>query len=151
MRFASRKERNRFDDGAFVEYNKDVAKKGEERMNNDKERRIMEKMIARCERIEAILKEYGRDFNVFLTDVAFQDACCMNVIRIGDLVGQLSAELKARRSLGPWAQIRAASDYLTRDYDAAEPELIWETLRQDVPTLRGVLLEILAENELDAG
>jgi len=53
--------------------------------------------------------------------------------------------------LGPWAQIRAASDYLTRDYDAAEPELIWETLRQDVPALRGVLLEILAENELDAG
>ncbi|MBQ6829024.1 MAG: DUF86 domain-containing protein [Thermoguttaceae bacterium] len=120
-------------------------------MNNDKERRIIEKMVARCERIEAILEEYGRDFDAFLTDVAFQDACCMNVIRIGDLVGRLSDELKVRRPSAPWAQIRATSDYLTRDYDAAEPELIWKTLRQDVPALRGVLLEILAENELNAG
>ena len=121
-------------------------------MNNDKERRIIEKMVARCERIEAILKEYGRDFNGFLTDVAFQDACCMNVIRIGELVGRLSAEPKARRSLlGPWAQIRAASDYLTRDYDAVEPKIVWKTLRRDVPALRGVLLQILAEKELNTG
>lgn len=112
---------------------------------NDADKRIVLKTVARCERIEAILEEYGRDFDAFLTDVAFQDACCMNVVRIGELVGRLSDELKERWAAIPWAQIRAASDYLTRDYDAVEPEFVWETLRQDVPALRGVLLEILAE------
>ena len=120
-------------------------------MNNDNERRIIEKIVARCERIEAILKEYGREFNGFLTDVAFQDACCMNVIRIGDLVGRLSDELTVRRPSAPWAQIRATSDYLTRDYDAVEPKIVWKTLRRDVPALRAVLLEILAEKELNVG
>ena len=112
---------------------------------NDADERIVLKTVARCERIDAILEEYGRDFDAFLTDVAFQDASCMNIIRIGELVGRFSDELKARRPAAPWAQIRAASDYLTRDYDAVEPKIVWETVRRDVPALRGVLLEILVE------
>ena len=37
------------------------------------------------------------------------------------------------------------------DYGNVKIEYVWNTVTRDVPALRGVLLEILAENELDAG
>ena len=117
---------------------------------NDKDYRTVSKMIEYCDAVSAFLDGMN-DLEAYRGDARTRYACDMCVIRIGDLVGRLSDELKARRPSVPWAQIRAASDYLTRDYDAAEPEFVWGTLRQDVPTLRGVLLEILVENELDAG
>ena len=118
---------------------------------NDKDSRTVSKMIEYCDNVASFLDGLDDNFEAYRVDVRTRYACDMCVIRMGELVGRLSDELKARRPSVPWAQIRAASEYLTRDYDAAEPELIWETLRQDVPALRGVLLEILAENELDAG
>ena len=112
---------------------------------NDKDYRTVVKMVERCEKIDAILEKFKRDFDAFLTDVAFQDACCMNVIQIGELVGRLSDELKDSYSSVPWAQIRAMRNFFAHDYGSAEPEFVWETLRQDVPALRRVLLEIIAE------
>ena len=108
-------------------------------------------MIEYCDNVASFLDGLDDNFEAYRGDVRTRYACDMCVIRIGELVGRLSDELKARRPAAPWAQIRAASDYLTRDYDAVESKIVWETLRRDVPALRGVLLEILAEKDLNAG
>ncbi len=112
---------------------------------NDKDYRTVSKMIEYCDNVASFLDGLGDNFEAYRADVQTRYACDMCVMQIGELVGRISDELKASRPSVPWAQIRAASDYLTRDYDVAEPEFVWETLRQDVPALRGVLLEILAE------
>ena len=112
---------------------------------NDRDYRTVVKMVERCEKIAAILEKFECDFDAFLTDVAFQDACCMNVIQLGELVGRLSDELKARRSDVPWAAIRGLRNLFAHDYEAANEQMVWQTVTRDVPALRGVLLEILAE------
>ncbi|MBR4833709.1 MAG: DUF86 domain-containing protein [Thermoguttaceae bacterium] len=53
--------------------------------------------------------------------------------------------MKDSYSSVPWAQIRAMRNFFAHDYGSAEPEFVWETLRQDVPALRRVLLEVIAE------
>ncbi len=112
---------------------------------NDKDYRAVLKMVERCEKIDAILEKFERNFDVFLTDVAFQDACCMNVIQIGELVGRLSDELKARREDVPWTAIRGLRNLFAHDYESANERIVWNTITQDVPALRRVLLEIAAE------
>lgn len=118
---------------------------------NDRDYRTVLRMVARCEKIDAILERFERSYELFGTEVSFQDSCCMNLIQIGELVGRLSDELKERRSEVPWVKIRAARNLFAHDYDSVDAESVWETVTRDVPALRGVLLEILAEKDLNAG
>ena len=69
---------------------------------NDRDYRTVLRMVARCEKIDAILERFERSYELFGTEVSFQDSCCMNLIQIGELVGRLSDELKERRSEIPW-------------------------------------------------
>lgn len=40
------------------------------------------------------LTHLGRSYDKFCTDLLVQDACCMCVIQIGELTGELSDEIK---------------------------------------------------------
>ena len=54
-----------------------------------------------CQRIADNLERYHRDFSAFESDYLFQDACCMCVVQIGELVGALSDEVKAKAPTFP--------------------------------------------------
>ena len=79
---------------------------------------MLEKIIAYCQRIEANLDRFDHSYDAFISDVMFQDACCMCVIQIGELVGSLSDSAK---SLYP----------------------SWETLLHDLPALKSACVGIL--------
>ncbi len=59
-----------------------------------RDRIILGKIIEYCQRIEDNLKRYRYDFNAFEGEHIFQDACCMCVVQIGELVSQLSEDKK---------------------------------------------------------
>lgn len=51
---------------------------------------ILQKIVAYCERIAENLARYNRSYEAFEKDHMFQDACCMCVVQIGELVSQLA-------------------------------------------------------------
>ena len=53
---------------------------------------VLRKIIMYCRRIADNLERYHHDFSAFENDHLFQDACCMCVVQIGELVSQLSIE-----------------------------------------------------------
>ena len=112
---------------------------------NDRDYRTVVKMVEYCDDVASFLNEFSDNFEAYCADVRTRYACDMCVIQIGELVGRLSDELKDSYSSVPWAQIRAMRNFFAHDYGSAEPEFVWETLRQDVPALRRVLLEVIAE------
>ena len=112
---------------------------------NDKDYRTVSKMIEYCDNVASFLDGLGDNFEAYRADVRTRYACDMCVMQIGELVGRLSDELKERWSDISWAQIRAMRNVYAHDYGNVKIEYVWNTVTRDVPTLRGVLLEILAE------
>ena len=51
-----------------------------------RDRLILQKIVLYCQRVADNLECYHHDFSAFEQDYLFQDACCMCVVQIGELV-----------------------------------------------------------------
>lgn len=96
----------------------------------------MERIVAYCKRIDSNLSRYDRDYSAFMGDEMFQDACCMCVIQIGELAGELSDEAKALNSAIPWRVIKDTRNFYVHAYGSIDLASVWETLVNDIPELR---------------
>lgn len=66
----------------------------------------------------------------------FQDACCMCVVQIGELVSQLSDEVKAQNRSIPWRIIKDTRNFYVHAYGSIDISSVWNTLVQDIPALQ---------------
>lgn len=88
-----------------------------------------------CQRIADHLDRYHHDFSAFESDHLFQDACCMCVVQIGELVSQLSDEVKRKNSAVPWRVIKDTRNFYVHAYGAIDITAVWDTLEHDIPAL----------------
>lgn len=103
----------------------------------------MQKIVQYCQRIQDNLDRYDRRFDAFQTDHLFQDACCMCIVQIGELVGQLSEETKAQSSAIPWRAIKDTRNFYVHAYGSIDVASVWETLTNDIPALRAACEELM--------
>ena len=52
----------------------------------NRDRLILNKIIGYCDRVRDNLNRYQGSYEAFQQDYLFQDACCMCVVQIGELV-----------------------------------------------------------------
>ena len=96
---------------------------------------ILQKIIMYCRRISDNLERYDHDFSAFENDYLFQDACCMCVVQIGELVSQLSDGVKRKNSAVPWRIIKDTRNFYVHAYGAIDIAAVWDTLERDIPAL----------------
>lgn len=106
---------------------------------------ILQKIISYCCRIADNLERYHYDFSAFENDYLFQDACCMCVVQIGELVSQLSDDVKRRNPAIPWRVIKDTRNFYVHAYGSIDVSSVWDTLKQDIPGLKSACEAILAE------
>ena len=82
------------------------------------------------------MERYHHDYAAFVSDYLFQDACCMCVVQIGELVGQLSDEIKQSSPAIPWRVIKDTRNFYVHAYGAIDLPSVWDTLNSDIPALR---------------
>lgn len=104
---------------------------------------ILEKIVLYCRRIADNLERFHHDFAAFENDYLFQDACCMCVVQIGELVAQLSDVVKAENKDIPWRVIKDTRNFYVHAYGSIDVPSVWETLDQDIPALEKACEEIL--------
>ena len=90
--------------------------------------------------IAGLLEEYNYDFSAYQTTIAFQYACNMCIIQIGELVTRLSDEFKERYPDIPWKAIKGMRNIHAHDYENVDLEVVWNTLNHRVPELKEKLL-----------
>lgn len=96
----------------------------------------MEKIIAYCGRIADNLARYHNDYDAFQTDYLFQDACCMCVVQIGELAGQLTEETRKQSPGIPWRVIKDTRNFYVHAYGSIDVPSVWHTLTEDIPALK---------------
>ena len=110
-----------------------------------RDRLILQKIVLYCQRIADNLERYHHDFSAFEQDYLFQDACCMCVVQIGELVSQLSDDVKARNKAIPWRIIKDTRNFYVHAYGAIDIPSVWDTLLHDIPALKTACEEILTQ------
>lgn len=101
-----------------------------------RDKRILEKIIFYCKRIHSNLQRYQFNFDLFQSDYLFQDACCMCVVQIGELVSQLSDEAKRQNTSIPWRIIKDTRNFYVHAYGSIDLSSVWTTLTEDIPALQ---------------
>ena len=97
---------------------------------------LLKKIIDYCDRIRDNLERFQYSYEAFQTDHMFQDACCMCVVQIGELVSQLSDNTKAAAAYVPWRIIKDTRNFYVHAYGDIDVSSVWETLLNDIPALR---------------
>ena len=67
----------------------------------------------------------------------------MCVVQIGELVGQLSDEVKQQNRAIPWRIIKDTRNFYVHAYGAIDIPSVWDTLNHDIPALQSACETIL--------
>lgn len=97
-----------------------------------KDKIIIQKIMQYCKDIGEIIYRFGDDIQAYKSDLAYQYACSMCIIQIGELVGQISNELKNERQEVPWKLIKDMRNIFAHDYARVDNEMMWDTLKKSV-------------------
>lgn len=94
---------------------------------------------------EAILS-YVRDItcDAFVQDRMRYSAVIREFEIIGEAVGKLSEELKGCYPEIPWQDIKDFRNLLVHEYFGVDLEIVWNTIRNDLPILLGAVRKIVS-------
>ena len=67
----------------------------------------------------------------------------MCIVQIGELVSQLSDEIKAENRAIPWRVIKDTRNFYVHAYGSIDISSVWNTLTQDIPPLQIACRDIL--------
>lgn len=82
------------------------------------------------------------DFDDFKTNELLQDAIIRNIEIIGEASKKISNNLKQTYFEIPWKAIAGMRDKLVHDYMGVDIEVVWKTIKQDIPYLQNLIAKI---------
>lgn len=96
------------------------------------------------EAIEAVL-EYtaAMSFEQFVSDRKTIDAVIRNFIIIGEAASHLPEDFIAMHSDLPWREMRDMRNIAVHEYFAVDNEIVWETLKKNLPPLLLLLRQLI--------
>jgi uncharacterized protein with HEPN domain len=94
-------------------------------------------------RIESYVN--GVDKPVFLANDMMQDAVVRQLEIIGEAARNISEEMQEEHPELPWFEMRAIRNKIVHDYLEINTEIIWDTVKNDLPALRPQIAKLLGE------
>lgn len=93
--------------------------------------------------IESYVKDLSED--IFFDSIQAQDSVIRRLEIIGEAVKNLPEDFKASYSKIPWQKIAGMRDNLIHEYFGVDADLVWNTIKQDLPVFKTKIEQILAE------
>jgi uncharacterized protein with HEPN domain len=81
----------------------------------------------------------------FLENLMMQDAVMHQIEIIGEASNNISDEFQDKNSQLPWMQMRAIRNKIVHDYRGINLQIIWDTVKKDLPALKLHVQELLGE------
>ena len=93
------------------------------------------------------IEDYLRDItkDSFLQNHMMQDAVMHQIEIIGEASNSVSDEFQDQHPELPWMQMRAIRNKIVHDYREINLDVIWDTVRNDLPMLEKQVRKVLGE------
>lgn len=117
---------------------------------NDRDARIVRKILAYCEQIEETHRFFHEDQEQFLDErfgFVYRNSVAMPILQIGELAKQLSAEFRAESRAIPWRAVAGMRDIFAHHYGAVDPLELWNSSHGDIAEMKNTLEKYLAGGE----
>lgn len=107
------------------------------------------------DRVEDIIQAVERvltytqsmDSDTFARDQRTIDAVVRNLEVIGEASTHIPADVQERYSDVPWREMRTMRNLLSHAYFTVDTDVVWKTVREDLPGLVASLPKVLGEDE----
>lgn len=104
---------------------------------------IIGKILDYCIQLEEACDMFDNDYNVFVSNSVFKNACCMCILQIGELCKLISEELRKKENTVPWKEWCGIRDVFAHQYSNLDYESAWGTIQYDLPELKAAVSEIM--------
>ncbi|HDH45380.1 MAG TPA: DUF86 domain-containing protein [Thermococcus sp.] len=96
--------------------------------------------------IEKIKKYTAKvDYEMFSKNQMMIDAVLMNIAIIGESVKKIPEDVKEKYPDIPWKDIAGMRDKVIHDYFGVDVNIVWETIKKNVPELEQKIKVMLKE------
>ena len=112
---------------------------------NEKDKRTVKVIISYCERLDKYMVACGNDYEVYLSDSLYRDACALVIIQIGEFVGRLSDEFRSEFDGVEWRELKGLRNIMAHNYESIIDHIVWDIIQDDIPEVRQYLEGILDE------
>ena len=85
----------------------------------------------------------GFDFEKFCEDEKTQEAIIRKFEIVGEAVGKVPVKVKKEHASIPWKKISNMRNKLIHEYFGINKEVVWKTIKEDIPTLKGEMLKLM--------
>ena len=112
-------------------------------MKNDKDLTYLGDVLDAIKRIDGYLRGVNKDD--FQENLMMQDAVMHQIEIIGEASNNISEEFQERHLELPWMQMRAIRNKIVHDYREVNLNVIWDTAKNDLPSLKEQIRKLLGE------
>ena len=93
----------------------------------------------------------GYTFDNFMSDKKTISACAFSIGQIGELAGNINADIREEYPDIPWRSIKGMRNKIVHDYENVDLAVLWGTIQNSLPQLAAQLENILEQqaNNLD--
>ena len=106
---------------------------------------ILQKIVSEINIAEDMLGTC--DLDKFLNDEKLKRAVSMTIINIGELIKNISDEMRVEHNEVPWKDAAGMRDITAHRYQTLRMEDVYSSAKIDFPQIKQQLLNILNEND----
>ena len=108
---------------------------------------ILKKILDYCNQAEEACQMFHNNYEIFVNNSVYTNACCMCVLQIGELCKLVSGELREENEMIPWKQWCGIRDIFAHQYSNLDYQSAWDTIQIDLPELKSEISNILNNSE----